>query len=146
MLLASLRHIREIGPGSNICCLTAFEPFLFFFFFFICLFLRSGIYPEFKNWQVLIIWIGITVQQGIHVPAELSLKANLYYQLHEVISRDCNIFQLQILHLDCSSSSPEMSSPFPTQCPDPWACSLMWIHTEPQKKRHCKVENLTWIY
>lgn len=25
MLLASLRHIREIGPESNIYCLSAFE-------------------------------------------------------------------------------------------------------------------------
>lgn len=50
MLLASLRHIREIGPESNVYCLFAFE-----LFFFPLLFLRSGIYPEFKNGLFLII-------------------------------------------------------------------------------------------
>lgn len=33
------------------------------------------------------------------MPAEMSLKANLYYQLYEMISPTCNVFQLQILHL-----------------------------------------------
>lgn len=145
MLLASLRRIREIGPESNISCLTAFEPF---FFFFICLFLRSGIYPEFKNWQVLIIWIGITVQQGIHVPAELSLRANLYYQLHEMISRDSNVFQLQLLHLYCSCSSPVLPTWTVLSLPHPRHLGMFFdVNTyRNTEKQHCKVQSLTWIY
>lgn len=145
MLLASWRHIKEIGPESNICCLTAFE-----LFFFICVFLRSGIYPEFKNWQVLIIWIGITVQQGIHVPAELSLKANLYYQLYEMISRDCNVFQLQTLHLYCDCSSPAHPHLIVLSLPQPvprHLCMFFNINTHrTTEKWYWKVESLTWIY
>lgn len=132
MLLASLRHIREIGPESNIYYISAFE----LFFFSICLFLRPGIYPEFKNWRVLIIWIGITVQWGIHVPAEMSLKANLFYQLYEMISWDCNVFQLQVLYLHygviSSSSQSEQS----------WGMSVYWTTW----KWCCNVRNLVWIY
>lgn len=139
MLLASLRHIREIGPESNIYCLPAFELFFFFFIFifFICLFLRSGIYPEFKNWRVLIIWIGISVQQGIHVPAEMSLKANLYYQLYEMIPWDCNVLQLQVLHLCCGVRllvlPPCITSLSRPSVPDTWTCSGVWIQIEARK-------------
>lgn len=53
-----------------------------------------GAYPEFKNG--LNIWIGSTIQQGIHMQTEMSLKANLYNPL-EVISWAGNGFLLWIL-------------------------------------------------